>query len=51
MLKPFLTANCCYRAMLNFAVDSKILAPHVPAGTELVFHNDETYLSVVGFLF
>ena len=37
--------------MLNFAVDPKILAPHVPAGTQLDFHNDKTYLSVVGFLF
>src|SRR5438445_11914756 len=51
MLKPFLTANWRYLAMLNFAVDSKILAPHVPAGTEVDFHNDKTYLSVVGFLF
>ena len=51
MLKPFLTANWRYLAMLNFAVDSKILAPYVPAGTELDFHNDKTYLSVVGFLF
>src|SRR5436853_3138760 len=51
MLNPFLTANLRYLAMLNFAVDSKILAPHVPAGTELDFHNDKTYLSVVGFLF
>src|SRR5256885_11917183 len=51
MLKPFLTANWRYLAMLNFAVDSKILAPHVPAGTQLDFHNDKTYLSVVGFLF
>src|SRR5436853_5203729 len=51
MLNPFLTANLRYLAMLNFAVDSKILAPHVPAGTELDFHNDTTYLSVVGFLF
>ena len=51
MLKPFLTANWRYLAMLNFAVDTKILAPHVPAGTHLDFHNDKTYLSVVGFLF
>ena len=51
MLKPFLTANWRYLAMLNFAVDSKILAPHVPAGTEIDFHEDKTYLSVVGFLF
>ena len=38
-------------AMLNSAVDPEILAPHVPAGTQLDFHNDKTYLSVVGFLF
>jgi uncharacterized protein YqjF (DUF2071 family) len=49
MLKPFLTANWRYLAMLNFAVDPKILAPHVPAGTELDLQNDKTYLSVVGF--
>ena len=49
--KPFLTANWRYLTMLNFAVDSKTLASHVPAGTELDFQNDKTYLSVVGFLF
>ncbi|MDQ6940266.1 MAG: DUF2071 domain-containing protein [Verrucomicrobiota bacterium] len=51
MLKPFLTANWRYLAMLNFAVDPKLLEPHVPAGTELDFFNGETYVSVVGFLF
>ena len=51
MLKPFLTANWRYLAMLNFAVDPKILEPHVPFGTELDFFNGETYVSVVGFLF
>src|SRR2546421_11685130 len=51
MLKPFLTANWRYLAMLNFEVDPKILAPHVPVGTQLDFHNDKTYVSVVGFLF
>src|SRR5207244_3792701 len=40
MLKPFLTANWRYLAMLNFAVDPKILAPHVPAGTERVFYGE-----------
>jgi uncharacterized protein YqjF (DUF2071 family) len=42
MLKPFLTANWRYLAMLNFAVDPKILAPNVPAGTQFDFHNDKT---------
>src|SRR5437764_1277540 len=51
MLKPFLTANWKYLAMLNFLVDPELLAPRVPTGTELDFHNGETYLSVVGFLF
>jgi len=27
------------------------LAPQVPADIQLDFHNDKTYLSVVGFLF
>jgi hypothetical protein len=37
--------------MLNFAVDSKILEPLVPAGTELDFHEGATFVSIVGFLF
>jgi uncharacterized protein YqjF (DUF2071 family) len=37
--------------MLNYAIDPQIVAPFVPAGTELDFHNGETYVSLVGFLF
>ena len=37
--------------MLNFVVDPKIVMPLVPPGTEIDFENDETFLSVVGFLF
>ena len=51
MLKPFLTANWRYLAMLNFVVDPKILEPLVPPGTELDFYGGQTFLSVVGFLF
>jgi uncharacterized protein len=51
VLKPFLTANWRYLAMLNFAVDPALLTPLVPAGTELDFYNGETFLSLVGFLF
>jgi uncharacterized protein YqjF (DUF2071 family) len=51
MLKPFLTAHWRYLAMLNFRVAPELLAPYLPAGTELDFFNGETYLSVVGFLF
>ena len=51
MRKPFLTANWRYLAMLNFAVDPKILQPLVPRETELDFHDGQTFVSVVGFLF
>src|SRR4051812_4269987 len=51
MRNPFLTANWRYLVMLNFAVDPKVLQPLVPRGTELDFHDDQTFLSVVGFLF
>jgi len=51
MLKPFLTANWRYLAMLNFAADPKLLEPLLPRGTELDFHEGRTFLSVVGFLF
>jgi hypothetical protein len=50
-VKPFLTANWRYLAMMNFVVDPGILIPLVPAGTELDFYEGETFVSVVGFLF
>jgi uncharacterized protein len=50
-VRPFLTANWRYLAMLNFVVDPRIVAPLVPSGTEIDFENDETFLSVVGLLF
>ena len=50
-VKPFLTANWRYLAIVNFAVDPAILVPLVPAGTELDFENGETFVSLVGFLF
>lgn len=37
--------------MLNFTVDPRILEPLVPPGTELDYHEDKTFVSVVGFLF
>ena len=37
--------------MLNFVVDSRILAPLVPPGTEIDYENRETFVSIVGFLF
>jgi uncharacterized protein YqjF (DUF2071 family) len=37
--------------MLNFAVEPRLLAPFVPAGTELDAWEDKTFVSLVGFLF
>ena len=51
MLKPFLTANWRYLAMLNFAVDPKILRRWCRRRPSSIFTTGETFLSVVGFLF
>lgn len=50
-VRPFLTANWRYLAMLNFVVDPAIVAPLAPFRTELDFENGETFVSVVGLLF
>jgi uncharacterized protein YqjF (DUF2071 family) len=50
-LRPFLTAQWRFLAMLNFEVPPEILSPLVPAGTELDSWQGRTFASVVGFLF
>ena len=50
-MRPFLTANWRYLAMLNYSVDPRLIYPLVPRDTEIDFENGETFLSVVGFLF
>jgi uncharacterized protein YqjF (DUF2071 family) len=50
-MKPFLTANWRYLAMLNYVVDPALVEPLVPMGTEIDYENGETFVSVVGFLF
>ena len=47
----FLTAAWKQLVLLNFPIDPSLLADHVPHGTELDFHEGETYVSIVGFLF
>lgn len=47
----FLTAEWRYLAMLNYELDSKILAPFIPPGTELDLWDGKCFVSVVGFLF
>ena len=49
--RVFLTAQWRALAMLNWKVPAEILEPYVPRGTELDFHQGETYVSIVGFLF
>jgi uncharacterized protein YqjF (DUF2071 family) len=46
-----LTAEWRNLAMLNYLVEPSVLAPLVPAGTELDQWNGATFLSVVGFMF
>lgn len=48
---PLLTTHWRNLVVVNYAVDSRIVAPLAPAGTELDFHGDWTFLSLVGFLF
>lgn len=47
----FLTAQWRDLLMLNYAVDPRLLAPHVPAGTALDLWQGEAIVSVVGFRF
>ena len=47
----FLTAEWRDLALLNYAVDSALLLPHVPHGTELDLFDGKAYVSVVGFRF
>jgi uncharacterized protein len=49
--KPFLTASWRYLAMMNYRIEPSVLTNYVPPGTELDFHNGETFISLVAFLF
>jgi len=48
---PFLSASWRHVAVLNYAIDPALLAPYVPAHTELDLWKGRAYVSVVGFLF
>jgi len=51
MLNTFLKADWENLIMANYEVDPSILKPYLPKGVELDFHNDKTYVSLVGFMF
>ena len=47
----FLNASWENLIMANYAIDPKLLMPYLPFGVELDYYNNETYVSLVGFLF
>lgn len=47
----FLTACWRHLVMLNYEIDPAVLAPYVPAGTELDDYQGRHFVSVVGFQF
>lgn len=49
--RPFLAAEWRHLAMANWEVEPGVVAPFVPAGTELDRFEGRTFVSVVGFLF
>ena len=51
MGRAFLTAEWRYLAMLNFEVDPALLAPRIPAGTDLDRFEGRAFISLVGFRF
>ena len=51
MTENFLYARWENLIMANYAVNPEILKPSLPNGVALDFYNDETYISLVGFMF
>jgi uncharacterized protein YqjF (DUF2071 family) len=49
--RPLLWAEWRNLILLNFEIDPAVLASYIPAGTELDFWEDKTYVSIVGFQF
>jgi uncharacterized protein len=49
--RPFLTAQWRDLAMLNYPMPPALLAPYLPAGTELDTWHGTAYASVIGFRF
>jgi uncharacterized protein len=51
MSKTFLKAEWRKLAMVNYAIDKKILAKYLPNNTEIDTWNGTSYVSLVGFMF
>ena len=50
-MSRFLTAEWRNLVMLNYEIDPSVLAGRVPAGCEIDFRDERTFVSVVGFQF
>jgi uncharacterized protein YqjF (DUF2071 family) len=51
MTDTFLSARWENLIMANYEVHPDVLTPYLPHGVELDFHNNKTYVSLVGFMF
>lgn len=51
MADTFLSARWENLIMANYEVSPDVLAPYLPHGVEVDFHNDKTFVSLVGFMF
>jgi uncharacterized protein YqjF (DUF2071 family) len=52
MSRPiFLSARWKHLAFFNYKIDPAILTPYIPAGTELDYFENDTYVSIVAFRF
>lgn len=51
MKETFLSARWENIVMANYEVNPDVLEPYLPAGVELDYYNNKTYVSLVGFLF
>jgi uncharacterized protein YqjF (DUF2071 family) len=51
MPSTFLTAEWRKLIMAQYVIDPAVLAPWLPAGLDLDFHDGHTFVSLVGFLF
>ncbi len=50
-LKKFLSAKWIDLVMANYEVDARVLAPLVPAGTEIDLYDGNCFVSLVAFMF
>ncbi len=51
MIKTFLSARWENIIMANYSVNPELLMPYLPNGVELDYHDNKTYVSLVGFMF